>query len=437
MEISLAGISTVTDDFPVAVSVTEKIKQTIGIPVIMGGAHVNVRPEESLKYADMICLGEGERAFLELLQKYSAKRHPDTDIQNIWFNTRDGVVRNELRRLDENLDRFPQPDFNLNDMYVMNESSFEKLNETHINFEYSVMTSRGCPYSCTYCYNSYRRRQYKGKGRYLRTRKIEKVIEELSIAKRTFKGLRKVNFMDDSFIARKMEDFEFFKNLYLEQINLPFFALAEPMAFDFEKVKILKNAGLSELQVGIQSGSERTNQQDYKRTMSNERVLKIARFINQLKIDVIYDLIFNNPYESREDLIETVDLLLKFPKPFSLQGYNLIFYPETQITDRALRDGNILVKEKCEDFSTIEGKGDSPITAGGQSKISSRFYTVNYNSGDKDYYNSVISLMAYNHVPKFIIRFFRLSDKGFMPVLLRLFYKSYNFAHDFKQFLKI
>jgi len=433
LNISIVGISTVTDNFQSAVLVTEKVKQNFDLPVIWGGAHVNVKPEESLRYADMICMGEGEEAFLELLQNLSENKHLKTDIQNIWFNSSDGIVRNELRRLDENLDRFPHPDFDLNDMYVMNDTSFETLNETHINYEYSVMTSRGCPYSCTYCYNSYRRRQYKGKGRYLRTRHIEKVIEELSLAKRTFIGLKKINFMDDSFIARKMEDFELFKKLYLNKINLSFYALAEPMAFDFEKVKILKECGLSELQVGIQSGSARTNQLVYNRKISNEKVLKIARFINQMGIDVVYDLIFNNPYESREDLLETIDLLLQFPEPFSLQGYNLIFYPETQLTDRALQDGNILIKEKCEDFSTIEGKGDSPISMRGKSEVSSRFYEVNYNSKEKKYYNAVISLMAYNHVPKLIVRFFRMSDSAMMSILLKLFNRMYIIAHHLKQ----
>jgi len=435
LNISLVGISTVTDDFQSAVLVTEKVKQSFDRPVIWGGAHVNVKPEESLQYADMICMGEGEEAFLELLQKRSESERPVTDIQNIWFNSGKGIVRNELRRLDENLDRFPHPDFDLDDMYVMTDTSFETLNATHINYEYSVMSSRGCPYSCTYCYNSYRRRQYMGKGRYLRTRNIEKVIEELSIAKTTFVGLKKINFMDDSFIARKKKDFELFKKLYRKKINLPFYALAEPMAFDFEKVRLLKECGLSELQVGIQSGSERMNRLEYNRKISNEKVLKMARFINEIGIGVVYDLIFNNPYESRDDLIETIDLLLQFPEPFSLQGYNLIFYPETQITDRALHDGNILIKEKSDDFSTIEGKGDSPIAMRGKSEVSSRFYEINYSSTEKEYYNSVISLMAYNHVPKFIIRFFRRSDSAIMSILLKLFNKSYITAHNLKRYV--
>jgi len=435
--ISLVGVSLVTDDYQSAVRITQEIKEKLGIPVIWGGAHVNVMSEESLNHADMICLGEGEEALLKLVRNMSAHEKVDTTIKNIWFNTDSGIVRNEICDLEENLDKYPFPDFDLNSMYVKNETGFEKISEKHLNGEYCIMTSRGCPYRCTYCYNNYRWRQYKGKGKYLRTRSIEKVIEELSIAKSTFNGLRKIKFMDDSFIARKNDDFQKFKVLYSENIDLPFYALAEPMAFNFEKVRLLKECGLSELQVGIQSGSERTNREEYKRKISNQKVLQMAQSINDLGINVVYDLIFNNPYETRKDLIETIDFLMKFPEPFSLQGYNLIFYPGTEITDRALKDGHISINEAGNDFSTIEGKEDSPISMRGKSEVSGRFYKVNFNSMEKEYYNSVISLMAYNHVPRFIIRFFRISDKRFMLMLLRFFNRIYSMAHDLKQSIKL
>jgi len=436
-KISIIGVSLVTDDYQSAVRITHEVKEQLHIPVIWGGAHVNVMPEEALKHADMICLGEGEEGLLELVHNLSSQDAVDTSIKNIWFNTGLGIIRNEIRNLEEDLDKYPFPDFDLDSMYVMNENGFEKLNEKHLNGEYSIMTSRGCPYGCTYCYNNYRRRQYKNKGKYLRTRNIEKVIEELLIANRTFKGLRKIKFMDDSFIARKMQDFIKFKELYSQHVGLPFYSLAEPMAFDYQKVKLLRECGLSDLQVGIQSGSERTNRNDYKRKVPNQKVLQMAKSINALGINVVYDLIFNNPYETREDLVETIDFLLKFPEPFALQGYNLIFYPGTEITERALKDGHISQNEIVNDFSTIEGKEDSPISMRGQSKISGRFYKVNYSSSGKEYYNSVISLMAYNHVPRFIIRFFRMSDNPIMLLLLKLFNRLYNFAHDLKQAIKL
>ena len=436
-KISFVGISLVTDNYSSSVLLTGEIKKKMpNIPVIWGGAHVNVMPEESLNHADMICLGEGEEALLELVRNMSGGDKVDTSIKNIWFNTDRGIVRNELRPLEENLDKYPFPDLDLSNMYVMNESSFETMNEGHIGHEFSIMASRGCPYSCTYCYNNYRRRQYKGKGKYLRIRSIENVIEELAIAKRTFKGIRKIKFMDDSFVARKMDDFEKFKVLYLENIDLPFYALAEPMAFELNKIRLLRECGLSELQVGLQSGSERTNREEYNRKISNQKILQMMQSVNSLGISVIYDLIFNNPYETPKDLIETIDFLLKLPEPFILQGFNLIFYPGTEITDRALKDGYISLEEADNKFLTITASEDSPISMRGKSDVSGRFYKVNYSSRENEYYNSVISLMTYNYVPRFIIRFFRISDKGLMLMLLRLFCKTYSVAQYLKKLMK-
>lgn len=427
-EVSLVGISTVTDDYRSAVQVTRQIKERTDLPVIWGGAHANVRPEECLRHADMVCLGEGEEALLELTESLGRESVIDTTIRNIWFKTDQGIIRNPLRPLEENLDKYPAPDFDLSSQYVMTNQGLEPITVSHLMNEYSIMTSRGCPYSCNYCYNSYRRKQYKGKGRYMRTRSISTVIEELYRAKELFPDLTLINFWDDSFVARKLEDFNQFKELYVKEINLPFFALIEPMAFNYEKIKILKESGLKSLQVGIQSGSERVNKEIYNRRVSNDKVVTMARQLHDLGLEVIYDVIFNNPFETREDIFETIKLFIRFPEPFSVQGFNLIFYPGTEMTTRALQDGYISEKHEGEDFSTIEGRADSPIVSQGKSKISGRFYTINFDASDKKYLNGVISLLAYNRVPLSLVGFFGSSETPLKRFLLSLFVKFYTTA---------
>jgi radical SAM superfamily enzyme YgiQ (UPF0313 family) len=426
-KMSLVGISLVTDDYYSAVVVTSAIKKELGVPVIWGGAHVNVKPDECLQHADMICLGEGEEALLDLVKNYAEGKF-DLSTKNIWFKTENGIVRNELRSLEENLDKYPFPDFDLTTQFVMNEKGFENLADKHLLGEYSIITSRGCPYSCHYCYNSYRRKQFEGKGKYLRKRSIENVVEELSHSKRTFKGLKRVNFWDDSFAARSIEEFNEFRSLYTKNVALPFFALIEPMAFDFKKIEILKESGLTKLQIGIQSGSERVNKNIYNRHVSNRKVIDIAHFIKKLEIDATYDIIFNNPYETPYDVAETAKLFLQFPKPLSLQGYNLIFYPQTTITDRALSDNYISMKISGEDFSTIQGAANSPAATLGRSEVSNRFYEIKYRSHEKTYFNSVISLISSKYIPKWFMGYFARSESPFKRTLLKAFIKMYIFA---------
>lgn len=401
--IELAGFSLVTDDYPVAAYLTGKIKNYTGIPVIWGGAHVNVMPEESLDHADMICMGEGEEAILELLKSFD-NGFVDISIRNIWFKMDNGIKRNPLRPLEENLDKYPFPENDSGCLFILNNGVVEELREGHLQGVYSVMTSRGCPYQCDYCYNSYRKQQYSGLGRYLRMRSVENVIEELKLAIHLFPSLREIHFWDDCFTARNLEELRLFKELYMMHIGLPFFALIEPMIFDGEKIRILKECGLKRLQVGIQTGSERVNREVFNRRASNKKALETAQYINGLGIEVVYDLIFNNPYEYIEDIQETIDLILQFPRPFELQGYSLIFYPGTKITERALNDGYISYNDDRGRSLTIQGNEYSPTAIKGSVKISDRFYKINYSSDDKAYWNKLTLKLASRHFPRIVIR---------------------------------
>lgn len=425
MNVLLIGISLMTDDYLKAVILTREIKKIISVPIIWGGAHVNIMPGECLIHADMICMGEGEEALLELVGNLKKNKEIDKSTQNIWFKNGDSIVCNNLRKLEEDLDKYPFPKNDPDSFFVLNDHALEKFTEEHLGGIYSIMTSRGCPYQCDYCYNSYRKKQYRGLGRYLRMRSIKNVIEELKLALKLFPGLRYIQFWDDCFIARTMDELQLFKVLYMQHVNLPFFALIEPMIFDYEKIKLLKECGLQHLQVGIQTGSEWVNREVFNRRASNEKVIETARYINELGIKVVYDLIFNNPYETSRDIKETIDLILKFPRPFQLQGYNLIFYPGTKITERALADGHISPNHELEKSLTIQSKENSPISMGGGGKISSRFYKINYSSDDKLYWNSMVSLLASEYIPKLIIRFFRRSENPFKRVALKIFIRLY------------
>ncbi|MCP4650703.1 MAG: B12-binding domain-containing radical SAM protein [PVC group bacterium] len=430
-DVMLAGITLVTDDYKKAVVLTQMIKSRLNIPVIWGGAHPSVLPQESLRHADMVCIGEGEEALLELIKSLSLGER-NQSIKNIWFKDGDNIVKNELRDLTEDLDEYPFPDMDWNSQIVITENGAEKMHEDHFQGEYNIITSRGCPYSCCYCYNSYRRQQYKGKGKYLRMRTIGNVIDELIIAKAQLKNVHLINFWDDSFMARSNSDFLLFKELYSKNINLSFFALAEPMAFNEAKVSILRECGLEMLQIGIQTGSERVNREVYNRRVTRDQTLATAQVISRLGIKVIYDVIFNNPYENEDDLRETVRLFANFPRPFALQGFNLIFYPGTEMAKRALKDGFISQKGNQEDFSTIQGRKNSPLSFKMKPVISGRFYRVNYDSRSKKYYNLVILLTSYLWVPRWIIEFFAKSKNFLKLVMLNLFIHAYSFLSRVK-----
>jgi len=419
-KISLVGVTLATDDFQPAAIITGQIKKRLNIPVIWGGPHADISPQECLSYADMVCTGEGEDALLELARRMSTEKNLNTTIPNIWFKSDNKVITNEIRPLEENLDRLPFPDTDFETQYTLQRGRIEKLEGKLTNGIYSIMTSRGCPYACDYCYNSYRKKQFTGKGRYLRMRSVKHVIAELALAKSKFKEIKKIHFLDDSFLIRSRSDLEIFKEEYKKKIDLPFFVLSEAISFDKNKVQLLKDSGLSMMQVGLQTGSERVNREIYNRPVLNKDITELADIIKQKKIKVVFDIIFNNPYEKESDIAETIKLLLRLPKPFSLQGYNLIFYPGTELTKRAIEDGYISLRSDKDGFTGIQDESNSPLLHGSKAAVSNKFYKVNYGIKQNEYLNSLIILISFMYVPNALARFFLKKETYFKKILLRL-----------------
>ena len=416
----LIGISLMTDEFPDAKIATEIIKEHLKIPVLWGGTHPSISPEESLKYADIICIGEGEEALLELCEMM--EHNSDySSIQNLWMMRNNTIIKNELRQLEENLDKYPFSDYELTDKYILMQNECVEFTETQLNDAYDIMTSRGCPHSCSYCYNNQRRKMYYKKGKYLRYRTVDNVIEELVFIKNKFKTINFINFWDDNLVSRTVEELEIFSKIYKEKVNLPFYCLASPGKLNQEKIRLLKACGLSLVQIGIQTGSKEISEL-YRRHTENIEIINLSKIIHKYKITAKYDVIFNNPYETKENIKETINLLLELPKPYILNGYNLIFYPGSEIYEKGLKDGYISLNSMDivdQDSSSIYSPINSPLLNWNY-KLSNRLYCCNYSIENKRYLNSLITLIP--RYPNILVRSLLFSEniisKGIVKLLL-------------------
>jgi radical SAM superfamily enzyme YgiQ (UPF0313 family) len=108
-------------------------------------------------------------------------------------------------------------------------------------------------------------------------------------------------------------------------------------------------------QVGIQSGSERLSRDIFRRNTPKSTVIRAAGLFHRHKIKANYHLIFDNPFAQQEDNRETLELILAFPRPFTLSLYSLTYFPKTELTNRALERGFI-------DSSQIEGSSDKSLS---------------------------------------------------------------------------
>ncbi len=312
------------------------------IPVVWGGTHPTILPQECLEDADYVCVGEGERTALDLANAFQVGGSPD-GINNICLRQHGTFHRNTLYPLIDDLDSLPDYEHVPRNAFVLDGTKIVPLTKgifkrygRYQGRVYNILSSRGCPFSCTYCCNNYFVSLYQ--TRRVRRRSVGGVIAELKKAITDNPDIRWINFQDDCFLAYSEDYLQTFCDAYRKEIRRPFLVRSTPAYITEKKVASLKAAGLSWMSLGLQSGSERVMKEVYKRSSSRAQFLKAAHIIHNLEVAAIYDLIFDNPFETENDLLLTAQTLADTPKPFYTQIFSLAFYPGTELHERALRE---------------------------------------------------------------------------------------------------
>ncbi len=352
----LIGIGLMTNYFDNARQITSYLKKNGDAPILWGGVHATIRPDECIRLADMVCVGDGEEAVLELVQRIKHNQSID-NIPNIWIRTNGNIVQNAPRPLTQDINAFPAPDYSCQDHHVLHNGQIRPLDiellktilsqgtvSQHLGrIGYQTMTGRGCPHKCSYCINDAVKNLYGPKG-YLRWRSVEHVISELRWVKQHLPFVNFIWISDDAFFSRPLKDIQSFCNAYKKEIGFPFSCLASPLTMTEEKMECLVNAGLIYLQMGVQSGSARIQELFNRKAMNNAVMLSAMKIIHQYRDRVYppsYDFILDVPYETIMDKIESLRLIARIPKPFRLQPFSLVLYPGTHLYKMAKADGLI------------------------------------------------------------------------------------------------
>ena len=217
---------------------------------------------------------------------------------------------------------------------------------------YDIMVSRGCPYSCSYCCNSLLRGLYKDKGKYVRYRSIDNVMEELQHARNEFPYVDMINIQDDGFASAREEYLKEFSEVYKKDIGLPIRLRIIPTMISETKVRYLSDANTLVAVLGIQS-SNRINSEIFHRRVSSEKLIAVTKLLKKYNIVGQYDLITRNPYETEQDMVEICETLAQIPKPYQLIMFPLAMFPNTPLRAKAIEDG-IPVNEE-DGYSTTYG----------------------------------------------------------------------------------
>ena len=191
---ALVGFSLKSPIFDAARNLTKKIRTVLSdTKVIWGGVHPSILPDESIKHSDFVCVGEGEESLLELVKKLS-DGEKGNDVQNIWARENGSVRKNSQRAIVENLDTLPLPKISDGNHFFISNG---KIGDTFSLPEWTILTSRGCPFKCWFCSNETIDEIY-GRGA-LRRRSVDNVIDELIQVKSKLKNIKIISFDDDIF----------------------------------------------------------------------------------------------------------------------------------------------------------------------------------------------------------------------------------------------
>jgi len=313
-----------------ALNMATQVKKEFGIPNIFGGPHPTFFPdfvrEEGV---DVIVRGEGEEACLEFMNCID-KGKDFLDINNLWISRNGHVHRNEVRALDKDLDEYPFPD---RELYS------DLKGKIDIN-ERNLITSRGCPWHCTFCFNDAMRELYSGKGKYIRTRDIDKVLEEAKILRDTY-HTKAIYFSDDVFGLDKKWLYEFLPK-FKDQVGVPFLCLvrADVICKDEKYVECLADNGCILVSFGIESGNEDIRNKMLGKKILNSQIYKAAELLHSAGIKFRTFNIIGLPGETLEDALSTVkmNMDIKTDYPWCATFMPL---PGTKLTNYAMDTGCI------------------------------------------------------------------------------------------------
>jgi len=163
-----------------------------------------------------------------------------------------------------------------------------------------------------------------------------------------FPFIQGIHFFDDVFTAMPPQDLTTRCRRLKDEIGLPWYAQASPALLTREQLEMFIETGLVFIEMGIQTGSERIRRM-YKRPESNETILRGVRLVHEYRNRLLkphYHVILDNPWETRDDVRATLDLLTRVPGRFQLCLASLTFYPGTDLGEKARNEGFLTNMER-------------------------------------------------------------------------------------------
>ncbi len=309
------GFTAMTHEINVVSKLVNKLQAAKDIRIVVGGVHISALPEETLKMipdVDFGIIGEGEESFIKLLSFIENGKNDWASINGLAFRGTNGNITWSYSNRIEDLDSLPCP----------NCKHFPNAKV------YNIIATRGCPYSCVFCMQAM--------GRKVRKRSIGNIIYEIENAIKCLSPEQFI-FYDETFSVDK----KFVHRLCDEIISrgihkkIKWVAMTRADSIDEPTIKKMKDAGLTYIEFGVESGNNEVLKR-IRKGISKEDALYAVGLAKKYNIKVGCDFILGHPYETLETALDTI----KFASELNPDIINLgimVPYPGTTIREKALK----------------------------------------------------------------------------------------------------
>lgn len=346
----LIGLSATTPLVKNAWELADLIKKYSQVPIVIGGPHVSALPDESLKQkgVDMVVRGEGEEAILEICEMILGKRKKQ-EILGLSYKNKGKIVHNPTRPLKKNLDDSPFPAYNLFKVEKYSITQPLRDRQTEKARAFYIMTSRGCPYGCVYCFKGIC-------GRTWRPKSAEIVVEEWEFLVRDM-GATEIGVQDDVFNLDRKRAMEICALLIKKGLNkVPWITNNGIRAdkVDLELLKKMKQAGCKRVAFGVESGSQKILNKIQKQ-LTLPQIEKAFKLAKTAGLETMGFFMFGNLDENAKTMEQTIKFAIKL-NPDVAHFSIATPFPGAPLYEEITKNGQLL-NQNWDDFGILEGKG--------------------------------------------------------------------------------
>jgi anaerobic magnesium-protoporphyrin IX monomethyl ester cyclase len=290
--------------------------------IVLGGAHISAVPLETFsrfQSFDFGVIGEGESTFLELIENISKKRSIKDVLGIIYRDDTGQIITNPPRPVIANIDILPLPAWDLlpdfPNSYPHNALETRRLPAA------SIITSRGCPFSCTFCDRAIF-------GSVVRQHSADYTLNMIRHLKERY-GIRDLMMLDDNFILDKKKLFKVCDAMIEEKMDLTWYCMGHAKVMTEDRLRKIKESGCWFIEIGIESGSDRILNFIRKNTNKTEIAQAVKR-ARDAGLKVKGNFIFGFPTETKESLKETIDFAKSIGLAYFQQNF-LTVWPGCEI----------------------------------------------------------------------------------------------------------